>query len=68
MYKTIKKGVKEMPRPSLDVVKVTITINKKDLFEAQLAAGRKGVDPDIVKNNSAFIRWLINNYKTRNLK
>ena len=57
-----------MARPSLDVVKVTVTINKKELFEAQMTAAKRGVSPDIVKNNSAFIRWLINNYKLRVIK
>lgn len=53
-----------MPRPSLDVVKVTVTINKKDLFEAQLTAAKRKVKPEIVMNKSAFIRYLIENYKS----
>ena len=50
------------------IEKVTLTIDKTELFEAQMAAAKKGVNPDIVKNNSAFIRWLIRKYSKENLK
>ena len=51
-----------MGRPKLDVVKVTLTINPQRLFDAQMYAARMGVDPKIVKNNSSFIRYLIDRY------
>lgn len=50
------------------IEKVTLTIDKTELFEAQMAAAKKGVNPDVVKNNSAFIRWLIRKYSKENLR
>ena len=51
-----------MTRPLLKVEKMTLTLDKTELFEAQLVAAQHGVKPEIVKNNSAFIRWLIRRY------
>ena len=50
------------------IEKVTITIDKTRLFEAQLHAARCGVDARTVKNNSAFIRYLIDRYIKENRK
>lgn len=57
-----------MARPALNVTKVTVTLNKKELFEAQLTAAKRGVKPEIVLNNSAFIRYLIKTYRAREFK
>ena len=54
-----------MPRPlerEKPLQRVNIMLDCEALENAQRAAALVGVDPSIVGSNSAFIRWLIDEY------
>lgn len=54
-----------MPRPleqEKPLKRVNVMLDCEALENAQRAAAMVGVDPSIVGSNSAFIRWLIDEY------
>ena len=59
-----------MPRPlerEKPLQRVNVMLDCEALENAQRAAALVGVDPSIVGSNSAFIRWLIDEYNKSHL-
>ena len=59
-----------MPRPlerEKPLQRVNVMLDCDALENAQRAAALVGVDPSIVGSNSAFIRWLIDEYNKNSI-
>ena len=59
-----------MPRPlerEKPLQRVNVMLDCEALENAQRAAALVGVDPSIIGSNSAFIRWLIDEYNKNSI-
>ncbi|MBR6448337.1 MAG: hypothetical protein IKS96_07360 [Fibrobacter sp.] len=55
-----------MPRPIMrekPMTRINVMLDREALDKAQRKAAKDGIDPGIAGNTSAFIRWLIDEYK-----
>lgn len=55
-----------MPRPlerEKPMTRINVMLDRDALDKAQRKAAKDGIDPGIAGNTSAFIRWLIDEYK-----